>query len=135
MKGDNMNDILDMDKEVAQKLLLRIMEPIRKKLFEAKDQGWTDNEEMGISLGTLKEMDSDLGALGLTLANRYREQTEFRTALSIVASENVRMTGAVSALSELLEAEKNQSQTLAEALEKSQETNATLNKGFKSNSL
>jgi hypothetical protein len=130
-----MNDILDMDKEVAQKLLLRIMEPIRKKLSEAKDQGWPDSDEMGINLGTLKEMDSDLGALGLTLANRYREQTEFRTALSMVASENVRMNGAVSVLSELLEAEKKQSESLAEALEKSQAANVTLNKGFKSNSL
>lgn len=117
---------LDLTKEIAEKLLMRIMEPVRKKLFEAQEQKWPDSEEMGLTLAILKEMDRDLGAIGLTLANRYREQAEFRTSLTMLAQENVRLTGAVSVLSELLEQEKEQSKSLANSLEKTKTVNGKL---------
>lgn len=135
-----MNDILDIDKDVAEKLMVRIMTPFRKAMAENKPtdgESWEDDKEIIFTLAQIRELDKDLGAIGLTLANRYREQSEFRTTLSVVANENVRLLGSVSALSELLEAEKKQSESLANALTKSETVNDKLTEvtrsGFKAN--
>ena len=133
-------DTFDLTKDVAEKLLLRVMGPFRKAMGENKPkegEEWDDELEVVFTLGEIRELDRDLGSLGLTLANRYAEQEEYRTTLAVMAEENVRLHGALSAMSALLEKEKEQSESLAGALAKERNVSHKLKEvtGFKSSML
>lgn len=100
-----MNGEFDLSRDVAEKVLKRAMTPVRELLQDvAVDKSeWGDDELVSIALGKVKELDRDLGVLGLTLATRYSEQVEYQTALGVLSAENVRLHTVVAALAELSE--------------------------------
>lgn len=121
-----MNGEFDLTREVAEKVLKRAMTPVREKLEEAVTQKFSDQEEMGISLGRLKELDRDLGVLGITLATRYSEQVEYQTTIGVLSAENVRLSTVVEALAGIAEKYKKESEGLADALIKERNVNGKL---------
>lgn len=116
----------DLDREVAEKVLKRAMAPIRELLENAKDYEDTDVCHDGIAYGTLRELDRDLGVLGLTLATRYREQVEYQTALGVMSAENVRLQNTVEQLTSLASKYKAEGENLADALQKTRTVNLKL---------
>lgn len=97
-----MNDEFDLTREVAEKILKRAMTPLREFLdSDRNDDDISLDEVVELTVGQIREMNRDLGALGLTLATRYREQMEYQTALGVMSAENVRLHGAVELLAEL----------------------------------
>lgn len=116
----------DLTREVAEKVLKRAMTPVRGRLEAQKESDLPDDNSMSITFGELKELDRDLGVLGLTLATRYAEQVEYQTALAVMSAENVRLHTAAEVLSEMLEKVKQDNTSLASALAKTQNVNNKL---------
>lgn len=98
-----MNGEFDLTRDVAEKILKRAMTPVREVLDFARVNQSPDDEDMRISLGAIRELDRDLGVLGLTLATRYSERVEYQTALGVMSAENVRLHTTVELLTEMAE--------------------------------
>ena len=114
-----MNDTFDLDRDVAEKVLKRAMTPIREILDMYKDIEDPDVFEYpNLTIVRLRELDRDLGALGLALANRYNEQEEYRVALEVMSAENVRLHGVIDGVVELTNKYKKEAEDLAGALAK-----------------
>lgn len=133
MMGD-----FDLTREVAEKVLKRAMTPVRWRLESAK-KGQPDTDVSTISLGELRELDRDLGVLGLTLATRYAEQVEYQTGLRVMAAENSRLHQTLDVLLEMIERYKEQVESLSGSLAKTNNVNEKLKRltpsGFKSSSM
>lgn len=121
-----MNSEFDLTREVAEKVLKRAMAPVREKLEEATTLRFTDGEQMGIPLGRLKELDRDLGVLGITLATRYSEQVEYQTGLGVMSAENIRLRTTIDTLLEMIESYKDEIKSLADYVAKTKTVNAKL---------
>jgi hypothetical protein len=65
----------DLTREVAEKILKRAMTPLRGFIdSELNDEHMAEDEPVTLTVGQVREMNRDLGVLGLTLATRYSEQ-------------------------------------------------------------
>lgn len=125
----------DLTREVAEKVLKRAMTPIREFIdSKENNEHIGDDEPVTLTVGQVREMNRDLGVLGLTLATRYSEQIEYQTALGVMAAENVRLHGAVELLSEIAAKYSEQNSKIIADLSKARNVNDRLKettmKGF-----
>lgn len=121
-----MNSEFDLTRDVAEKVLKRAMTPVRGALAKGNADKCSDEEYMEISLGNIRELDRDLGVLGITLATRYSEQVEYQTALGVMSAENVRLQNTVEQLTALAGRYKAEMDSLAGALAKTRNVNDKL---------
>lgn len=82
------NDGYDMPKEVAEKVLKSIMEPLKTKKEAGDEEATTLYDRLGI--------------LAMGLAHAYSNEEKYQTTLNTMARENVRYADTVMVLSEQL---------------------------------
>jgi hypothetical protein len=113
-----MNGEFDLSRDVAEKILKRAMTPLREIIDENRDDHLNESFAVELDFQKVREIDRDLGALGLALANRYNEQEEYRVALEVMSAENVRLHGVLEGVVELTNKYKKEAEDLAGALAK-----------------
>jgi len=112
-----MNGEFDLTRDVAEKILKRAMTPLREHIDANRDH-IDESFVVELDFQVVREVDRDLGALGLALANRYNEQEEYRVALEVMSAENVRLHGVLEGVVELTNKYKKEAEDLAGALAK-----------------
>lgn len=120
MSGD-----FELTKEVAEKVLKRAMAPLRE-LIDANRTSLDESFPVELDFQVVREMDRDLGVLGLTLATKYREVVEYQSTIGVLAEENVRLHNSFADVVTLAEKYRQQAEDLMGALSKTKTVNDKL---------
>lgn len=99
--------LFQINKEVAEKLVKRAMSPLREILEANADTEVDVNSSVSLTYAQIKSLDTDLGTLGMALAQQFKKNDELTQAVAVVAEENERLHSTVDTLVEHLTNEKN----------------------------
>lgn len=119
----------DLSRDVAEKLIKRVMAPFRDVINQfnpGPNMDWPQGISASLTLEQVRAIDTDLGALGLAMAVRYSEQVEYQIGLRVMAAENVRLHETIEVMAEMAQKYKDEVGKLASDLAKVQTVNSKL---------
>lgn len=106
--------MFQIDQDVAEKIVKKAMTGLRERL--TANEGAEVNLEVSMTLGEIKELDTDLGMLGMALAQTFKKERDMREAVKVVAEENERLNTTVDTLAEHLSGEKKYTKLLEDKI-------------------